>query len=48
MPLPELIEAAARSSNLDRAEDALHRLTETTRASGGELRKHDGSALDGW
>jgi DNA-binding CsgD family transcriptional regulator/tetratricopeptide (TPR) repeat protein len=34
--LPELIEAAARGSNLERAGDALQRLTETTRASGGD------------
>jgi DNA-binding CsgD family transcriptional regulator len=34
--LPELIEAAARSSNLELACDALRRLTETTQASGGD------------
>src|SRR5262249_55142839 len=34
--LPELIEAAARSASFDRAGDALERLVEVTRASGGD------------
>jgi len=34
--LPELIEAAARSGKLEHASDALRRLTEITRASGGD------------
>jgi ATP/maltotriose-dependent transcriptional regulator MalT len=34
--LPELIEAAARSGQLDLAEDALQQLSEMTRASGGD------------
>ena len=34
--LPELIEAAARTGNMEQAGDALERLAETTRASGGD------------